>query len=100
MEIRTTKYDEVEKELGEVKPDLLDKSATYQVAYFKDKLVWVEDYLNIDNKRKYDNSGITEIRLLTFEEVKQTIESLKSQLTEQELKMKALKRKQLLEETA
>ena len=62
--------------------------------------VWVEDYLNIDNKRKYDNSGITEIRLLTFEEVKQTIESLKSQLTEQELKMKALKRKQLLEETA
>lgn len=45
MEIRTTKYDEVEKELGHLKSDLLDKSATYQGAYFKDKLVGVVSYV-------------------------------------------------------
>ena len=45
MEIRTTKYDEVEKELGYLKSDLLDKSATYQGAYFKDKLVGVVSYV-------------------------------------------------------
>jgi predicted GNAT family acetyltransferase len=49
MEIRTTKYNEVEKELGEVKPDLLDKSATYQGAYFKDKLVGVVSYVEHPN---------------------------------------------------
>lgn len=62
--------------------------------------VWVEDYLKVENKRKYDNSGITEIRLLPFEELKNTLEYLKSQLTEEELRRKALKKKQLLEETS
>ena len=49
MEIRTTKYDEVEKELGHLKFDLLDKSATYQGAYFKDKLVGIVSYVEHPN---------------------------------------------------
>jgi hypothetical protein len=54
--------------------------------------VWIEDYLQIKDKRKYDNSGITEIRLLTQKEINKTITNLKSNLTEEELNEKAKKR--------
>ena len=54
MEIRTTKYDEVEKELGHLKFDLLDKSATYQGAYFKDKLTFYQSKFTLtSNKRSF-----------------------------------------------
>lgn len=61
--------------------------------------VWVEDYLKIDDKRKYDNSGITEFRLLTYDELNGFIKELKSKLSEEELKLKAEKRKELEEQS-
>jgi len=65
----------------------------------EDFKVWVEDYLKIKDKRKYDNSGITEIRLLTYIQLQNLIEELTTNLSEEELKLKAEKRKQILEST-
>jgi len=45
LEIRTASYEEVERELGELKPDLLDKQAVYQGAYIKDSLVGIVSYV-------------------------------------------------------
>jgi len=49
MEIRTTKFEEVERELSHLKPDILDISATYQGAYFRDTLVGVVSYVEHPN---------------------------------------------------
>jgi len=49
MEIRTAKYEEVEEHIYPYKGDILDKSATYQGAYIKDKLVGVVSYVEHPN---------------------------------------------------
>ena len=60
--------------------------------------VWIEDYLQIEDKRKYDNTGITEMRLLTQTEINETIKNLQSNLTKEELEEKAKKREMLKEQ--
>jgi hypothetical protein len=57
--------------------------------------VWIEDYLNIEDKHRYDNTGITEYRLLAYSELQDIINELGSTLSEEELRLKAEKRKQL-----
>jgi predicted GNAT family acetyltransferase len=45
MEIKKTSYDEVKKELGKIKPDLLDNCATYYGCFIKNELVGVVSYV-------------------------------------------------------
>ena len=49
MEIRTTKFEEIESELSHLRPTLLDRSATYQGAYLNDVLVGVVSYVEHPN---------------------------------------------------
>ena len=49
MEIRTTKFEEVDEVFSHLKPDILDLSAVYQGAYFRDKLVGVVSYVEHPN---------------------------------------------------
>jgi hypothetical protein len=45
MEIKKTKYSEVEKEFSEIKPDLLDENAIYYGVFLKDELVGIVSYV-------------------------------------------------------
>jgi hypothetical protein len=45
MEIRKVNYKEVEKEFVEIKPDLLDETATYYGCFIKDNLVGIVSYI-------------------------------------------------------
>ena len=45
MEIRKVTYKEVEKEFSNLKPDLLDESATYYGCFIKDELVGIVSYV-------------------------------------------------------
>jgi predicted GNAT family acetyltransferase len=45
MEIRKVSYKEVEKEFVELKPDLLDETATYHGCFIKDDLVGIVSYI-------------------------------------------------------
>lgn len=45
MEIKKTSYDEVKKEFGKIKPDLLDNCATYYGCFIKNELVGVVSYV-------------------------------------------------------
>jgi len=49
MEIRTATYDEVKREFADLKPDLIDLTATYQGAYVKDELVGIVSYTEHPN---------------------------------------------------
>ena len=46
MEIKKTSYDEVKKEFGKIKPDLLDNCATYYGCFIKNELVALYPTLN------------------------------------------------------
>ena len=45
MEITKVNYDEVEKEFTNLKPDLLDKTATYYGCFIKNELVGIVSYV-------------------------------------------------------
>ena len=45
MEIRKVSYKEVEKEFVEIKPDLLDETATYYGCFYKEELVGIVSYI-------------------------------------------------------
>jgi len=49
MEITKVDYDEVEKEFKELKPDLLDKYATYYGCYINGELVGIVSYVEHDS---------------------------------------------------
>lgn len=55
--------------------------------------VWLEDYLQCESRNEYyDNTGITEIRLLTPQELYSTIAQLKSTQSKQQQEAKYAKR--------
>lgn len=45
MEIKKISYKEVNKEFSEIKPDLLDESATYYGCFIKEELVGIVSYV-------------------------------------------------------
>lgn len=45
MEIKKVSYDDVSKEFGEIKPDLLDLAATYYGCFVKHELVGIVSYV-------------------------------------------------------
>jgi predicted GNAT family acetyltransferase len=45
MEIKKVSYKEVNKEFSEIKPDLLDESATYYGCFIKEELVGIVSYV-------------------------------------------------------
>ena len=58
--------------------------------------VWMEDYLNCESRNEYyDNTGITEIRLLTRQELYSTIAHLKSTQSKEQQEAKYAKRQLL-----
>src|ERR1700761_3734903 len=67
MKITNISYQEVENELGVLKPDLLDKSATYFGCFFNKELVGIVSYVEHTHviylchafvKEEYRNKGI------------------------------------------
>jgi predicted GNAT family acetyltransferase len=67
MEIRKTKYSEVEKTFVDIKSDLLDENATYYGAFIKEELIGIVSYVENPTtiylchafvKEEYRNSGI------------------------------------------
>jgi len=57
--------------------------------------VWLEDYLQCESRNEYyDNTGITEIRLLTPQELYSTISLLKSTQSKQQQEAKYAKQQQ------
>jgi hypothetical protein len=67
MEIKKIDFNEVEKNFKHLKPDLLDKYATYFGAYINNELVGIVSYLENPNtiylchafvKEEYRNSGV------------------------------------------
>jgi predicted GNAT family acetyltransferase len=67
MEIKIVKYEEVEREFSNVKPDLLDRNATYFGCYIKNVLSGIVSYIEHDHtiylchsyvKEEYRNRGI------------------------------------------
>ena len=45
MEIKKVSYKEVEKEFIDIKPDLLDETATYYGCFYKEELVGIVSYI-------------------------------------------------------
>jgi hypothetical protein len=45
MEIKKVSYKEVEKEFVDIKPDLLDETATYYGCFIKDELIGIVSYV-------------------------------------------------------
>lgn len=67
MEIKTVTYEEVEREFLEIKPDLLDRSATYYGCFIKTELVGIVSYVEHESviylchafvKSEHRNKGI------------------------------------------
>jgi hypothetical protein len=67
MEIKEITYQEVENEYKDIKPDLLDRHATYIGCFIKDKLVGIVSYVEHDEviylchayvNKKHRNKGI------------------------------------------
>jgi predicted GNAT family acetyltransferase len=67
MEIKKIAYDDVEAEFKDIKPDLLDKYATYYGCYIKNELVGIVSYVEHEAviylchayvKESYRNRGI------------------------------------------
>lgn len=67
MEIKKTKYSEVETVFKNIKPDLLDENAIYYGTYIKDELIGIVSYVENPTtiylchafvKEEYRNSGI------------------------------------------
>ena len=55
--------------------------------------VWVEDYYGIEDLQKYNDTGITELRLLEKEEVDNLVQFLYNSLSDDEKIHKAIARK-------
>ena len=50
--------------------------------------VWVENYLGLEDDHKYDDTGVTELRLFTKSEVKGIVREMYNSLSPKEIQMK------------
>jgi hypothetical protein len=91
--IITPKYSQVFESLREA--DQVEKHLLWERFPPNTHKVWVEDYLQCESRDEYyNNTGITEIRLLTPQELYSTISQLKSTQSQQQQEAKYAKRQQ------
>ena len=91
--IITPKYSQVFESLNEAK--LAEEYLLSQMFPPTSHKVWMEDYLNCESRDEYyDNTGITEFRLLTSRELYSTISLLKTTQSKEQQEAKYAKRQQ------
>lgn len=89
----TPKYSQVFESLEEAK--LAENYLLSELFPPSSHKVWMEDYLQCESRDEYyDNTGITEFRLLTPQELYSTISLLKSTQSKQQQEAKYAKRQQ------
>jgi hypothetical protein len=60
-----------------------------KLPYNSEYKVWVEDYLGIEDRQKYNDTGITELRLITEEKLKEITKFLYNGLSVKDMREKA-----------
>jgi len=91
--IITPKYSQVFESLNEAK--LAEEYLLTKMFPPTSHKVWMEDYLKCESRDEYyDNTGITEFRLLTSQELYSTISLLKSTQSKEQQEAKYAKRQQ------